>query len=513
MPEEAEFYIHVTDNMLDPQDQRLSRVLGWKDFDLFRQPVEFLFPPDAHGRIGKLFSSDRPLEQVVFPKVPLRYHAGGYINFDMTLSKTTDGDWRLDFFKPDTGTTAQEGQQGADTVATQDMSGFFNFVQDILESPFDGDIDMSFVEVAGLRQESDLSDENRRSLRENVEKELKSQAVGGRIGKIDNATYGFLTTGEFEEEAFEEELRGAAEKLGIASEDLGVRSRQIAIDEKDLSREQMTQALGQAAKSFTGEIEDDPTATRLSAVISGLEHHLNLIKSALRQYDFRAGKRLIFRAQDNQRTAILVEGKVGIDGHYRRPDELVNMVDHADLALDHDLAQLEDIIRLQGMDARKAIAKGQSVVPIYYNLCRACLLSPDFISRLSALIKGAGLTPDQIGLRLKGLPPIKRGGPHWDCITQLKTLGFRIWVDRFGDAVSGDKLTNLLEFGMIEMPQILLKKLVHHYDGKDLIKNLVSVWQAKNVTVVSADFTEEKWKRQSLDAGIGIYLSGDPLMD
>lgn len=509
--QEPEFTIHVTDQtLLAPRDERITRVLGWKEFDLFRQPVEFLFPPDAHGRMQKLFTSKRKLDSIIFPKVPLRYHAGGYINFDMSIDYLDAGEWRLNFYK--SGLTSHTERppnalSAKDALPAQDMVNFFDFVQDVLESPFDGDMDMAMVEVSGLKEDSTLDEAKKADLRQEVESELKKQAMGGRIGKVDTATYSLLTSGGFEEEDFEAEMISAAKAMGLSAEDVGIRSQSVTIDDRTMPAEQVKQALGQVAKAFTGEVEPVEGATTLSAVVTGIQHHRNLINKALGSYAFRAGKRLVSFAATGERFTLLYEGKVSIDSTLRRPDSLINMIDHADLALKHDVAQLDEILRL------KAHNKKEKDVLVFYDLCRASLLSPSFHVDILDKAKKAGLSPETIGFRVLGMPPIKRGGAYWEKLFKLKEAGFRLWVDRFGDAVIDDKLADLVSGGVIEMPQALLKKLSDHYDGKELIQRLVKVWTGQSVWVVSQDYSEEKWKRRSIEAGIEVYLSDHPMTE
>ncbi|WND02476.1 EAL domain-containing protein [Temperatibacter marinus] len=506
MPHSSEFSISVTEtHLLDPSDGRLSKILGWEEYDLFRQPVEFLFPPDAHSRLQKLLAAERKLDHVVFPKVPLRYHAGGYINFDMQITSNDDGSWLFEFFKVAKG--SGQPTPSAEHIPAQEIYAFFDFVQAVLESPYEGDLDMAMIQVSGLREGAGLSPDQREKVRDTVEEELKNQAIGGRIGQVDEATYSLLTGGDFHEELFHEEVENAAKSLGLSLEELGVKSRTVAIDDPTLPADQMQKALSQATFAFSGHIDDMADARSITEVVSGIEHHVNLIKAALNAYGYRIGKRQASYAVAGQKFAFLLEGKVDIDGHFRRPDELINLVDHADLALEHDLKQIEEVLR------QLAVQKDSSQDKIFYDLCRSCLLVPDFHERLNDLLEKYLIMPSQIGLRIMGVPPIKRGGPHWQTIKRIRKKGILLWTDRFGDAVTDEELAPLLKEGVIEMPASLLKKLISHFDGKDLITQLVKVWQSKSVWVVLENIEDEKWKRQALEAGIEIYLSRDPYTD
>ena len=64
----VEFSLYLVKNsLIDRADDRFKTIMQWKDVDLFRQPLSFLFPADAHGRVDRLLESRSQLfKDIVF---------------------------------------------------------------------------------------------------------------------------------------------------------------------------------------------------------------------------------------------------------------------------------------------------------------------------------------------------------------------------------------------------------------------------------------------------------------
>ncbi len=495
----AEFYVHITDTgLIDPKDDRLGKILGWDNYDIFRQPLSFLFPADAHDRIDRLFTSGKNLEGILFPRVPLRYKPSGYINFDMTVTSAGNGTWHLDFFKVGKGVLSDQEEK-----EVTDMYTFFNFVESVLDSPYEGDLDVTMISVEGLKDDSGLSNEERSKVRAKVESQLKDIAIGGQIGQLDDASYGLLTGGDFDEESFEKELQTAAEKLNISPNKLGLRSANIEVDDRAMDPEDLKKALNQSKSAFLGEIDSDDVGGKLSVIVSGIEHHISLIKEALNTYQYRTSQRSIRDTKNGALHAVLHQGRVGIDERFRFPDELIVMTDHADLAYEHDMTQLDEMLRLIAFNAK---GRDEVLGTIYYEFCRSTILGSNFINDVQACLAKHKIQSSVLGIRLRGMPPLKRGGLHWQQVDKLCEAGHPMWLDRFGDAIIDDHLADILVGGVIEIPPALIRKLSRHFDGKELMAKLVSTWGARKVAVVSADIEEIKLKEVANEIGIALQL-------
>ena len=494
----------VKKNLIDKTDDRFKSLMRWKDVDLFRQPLTFLFPPDAHERLDKLLETKSDIfSRITFPRVPLRLKTGGYINFDMKIDVLEGEARRLDFYKP--GRADRAGTTG--DAETTDMYSFFNFVEKILESPFDEDLDLTMIDSAALRDGTDpsLDDNEKKQVREELEHALKKQAVGGQLGQLDEASYGLLTTSGFDEEAFSREMQAVAEKTGISLDRLSVRSDAVKMDDRDLSSEKLQQALNHSRGVFLGEVEDKNGLSTLTAVVDGIEHNRRLIEDAIKKYRYRTSPRIISNNIEAVSIALLQQGKVNLEGQIRRPDEIIVLPDHPDIALAHDIAQLEDMVRM-----RTKRTNSEREKPDFYELCRSTLVQPSFIEKLDALMQRHGEKATFVGFRIKGIPPVKMRGPHWEAVDMLAERGHPLWLDRFGDAVVDPEALKCLHKGFIEMPQSLMKMLAKHFDGKDMMRKLVETWKAMNVGVISVDLPDYELKTMAQELGISISVEDAP---
>lgn len=489
-----------------PDDKRIAQILRWQNIDLFMQPLSFIFPPDAHGRVDALFEAGENFENVTFPRVPLRYKPGGYINFDMKMIVNEDGSRTMQFFKPG----SDAGESNVD-VATTDMYSFFNFVGELLNSPLDGDLEVDMIEVEGLKAGNGISPDDQAIIRDKVESELKKKAVGGKLGKLDEASYGLLSGGDFDEEAFEKEIIAAAAKLNISSEALGVRAARVKIDDREIDPDTLKMALSHSRSIFLGEIDSDEELGNLSDVISGIQHNCNLVKDAIKKFQFMTIDRQIFDAKESVSKAVLKQGKVTIDGRVTLPGKLIVMTDHPDIAYDHDLAQLDELLRVMKFTINNNPNDHYNDGKLdYYEICRSTLLNPAFLNDLNALLKSYGQPATMLGFRVLEMPPAKKGGMHWKSLKKLAAAGHILWIDRFGDAVIDESLMKLLSGGMVEMPLQVMKTLAAHFDGKDMMIKLVQTWSGKGVGVVSADMPDMKMKQLAHDIGIGLNLEDAP---
>lgn len=486
-----------------PDDKRIAQILRWENIDLFMQPLSFIFPPDAHGRVDALFESTGNFEDVIFPKVPLRYKPGGYINFDMKIFRHDDETSRLEFYKPGSIENAE--------VATADMYSFFNFVGELLNSPLEGNIAVNMIEVEGLKAGSDISPADQEILRDKVEGELKQKAVGGKIGKLDEASYGLLSGGDFDEVAFEKELEAAASKLNISPEVLGVRSAKVKIDDREIDPATLKMALSHSRSIFLGEIDSDDELDNLSDVISGIQHNCNLVNDAIKKFQFMVISRQVNDITKSESRAVLQQGKVNIDGRLTLPGKLIVLYDHPDIAYAHDMAQLDEMLRVIKFAIKSNPDTHYNDGKLdYYELCRSTLLNVHFINDLSAILKKHEQATSMLGFRILEMPPSKKGGAHWDTMRKLDGLGHSLWIDRFGDAVIDDSLMKLLHNGYVEMPLQVMKKLSGHFDGKDMMSQLVGTWREKGVGVVAADLPDIKMKQLAHDIGIRHNLEDAP---
>ena len=500
----VEFSLHLVKNsLIDKADDRFTDIMRWKNVDLFRQPLSFLFPADAHGRVDRLLESKSShLADIVFPRVPIRVKTGGYVNFDMKLVELEEGARRLDFYKP-----GNAEDQTGEPKPPADMYSFFNFVEELLTSPYSGDMGLTMVSVDGLRDGTALSEEDKKAARAEVERGLQAKAIGGQVGKLDEASYGLITAGDFDEEAFEREMAIVAEKLDLKIEDLSARAANVEIDDTDLSPDQIKQALGHSRGVFLGEIEDEKGLKTFSGVIDGIDHNRRLIEGALKKYQYRTSARLVTDNLATVSLSQLQQGKINLEGKIRQPDEILVMADHPDLALAHDIAQLEDLVRLRS----KRPAEDR-VKPDFYELCRSTLIQPEFGEKLEKLLDQYSENTAMIGFRLKGIPPVKRGGLHWDAINSFAQKGHPIWIDRFGDAVVAPEALGCLKHGYIELPHTLMRTLAGHFDGKELMGKLIETWRALDVTVVSADLPDYEMKSMAQELGINVSLEDSPEM-
>ena len=490
----------VKKSVIEKADKAFRTVMGWSEEDLFRQPASFLFPADAHGRLDKLLENEDPrFDAITYPRVPLRVKAGGYVNFDMKIERQEDENLRLDFYKP-----GEAKKTDTSDVETADMYSFFNFVEQLLNTPLDGDLDLTMISMDALRDDSNagLSEEQKDAARADIEAKLKSQAVGGQIGKLDEASYGLISAGDFDEEAFEEELKNVAKKLSIDPEALSSRSAKVKIDDRDIDPDKLRQALNHSRAVFVGEIQDDTELESLSGVLDGIDHNRKLIKEALEQKNYLTSQRSVSDNKENTiSVALLQQGKVNMDRRIMSPDDFIVMADHPDLSFAHDIAQLDRMIRLRVMKSTFEREK-----PDFYEVCRSTIIQKEFAVELKQMLAKHKEEPRLVGFRIMGLPPVKSNGVHWDALNALAKSGHPLWIDRFGDAViEGDSL-GCLKDGFVEMPASMMRKLAGHFDGKDLMIKLVETWGTRDVRVISADLPDYELKTLAMQLGITFAL-------
>ncbi len=488
----------VKNSLIDKADDKFKTIMQWSDVDLFRRPLNFLFPADASDRLDRLLDHDsNTLTNVRFPRVPLRVKTGGYINFDMKMAQTGPDERRLDFYKPN---REPGGPSTTPNEPAADMESFFTFVEELLASPFNEDIELTMVSVDALKEESSLSQDDRNTARESIEEKLQSKAVGGKLGKLDDASYGLVTSGGWDEEAFDREMAVVAEKLNLAPALLAAKSANIDLDDRTLPSDKLHQALNHSKNVFLGEVEQTEELNKLSDVVDGIEHNRNLILDALKRYSYRVSSRTIFDTKASSMLAQLQQGKVNLEGHIRSPDEILVMADHPDLSIKHDLAQLEDLIRM-----RVRRPESDRLKPDFYELCRSTLIQEEFLTELRATLTKHGEKAQNIGFRIKGMPPVKHAGLHWEALNKISAEGHPVWIDRFGDVVVAPEALNCLKSGYIEIPTPLLRKLSEHNDGSTLLTQLIATWRKLYVGVISADLNDQL-KIYSQELGITIAL-------
>lgn len=497
----VEFSLYLVKNsLIDKADERFKQIMRWGDVDLFRQPLSFLFPADAHGRVDRLLESkSRLFENIVFPRVPIRVKTGGYINFDMRMNELEDGSRRLDFYRP-----GHAIESYAADEPTVDMYSFYNFVEDLLQSPYDGDMGLTMVSVDGLRDDSALSKAERDAARVEIETGLKEKAIGGKLGRLDEASYGLITRGDFDETAFDREMEQVASRLNLNPADLSARSANVEIDDRNIEPKKLRQALNQSRGIFLGEIESDEELGTLSGVVDGIEHNRRLIEDAISSYHYRLSERLVTDNIATSSISKLQQGKINLEGKIRLPDEILVMADHPDLALVHDAAQLDDLLR---MLARAGTADGK---PCFYEVNRSSCIQESFFDQLEQLLSTHGVDRSKIGFRVRGLPPVKRGGLHWDAVNRLSALGHPIWIDRFGDAVVSADGLKCLNGGYIELPPSLMRVLAGHFEGKDLMGQLIETWRTMDVTVVAIDLPDYELKTMAQELGVTVTVEDSP---
>ncbi len=496
--EKEEFSLFLVKNsLIDKADPRFKSLMKWQDVDLFRRPLSFLFPADAHGRLDKLLECDDALlEGVVFPRVPLRLKTGGFINFDMKMKRLGYAERRLDFFRPG----KHEGSfEVADT--STDLYSFFNFVEGLLNSPYEGEIGLAMVSVDALREGSTLSDTAKYAARQEIEKGLKARAIGATLGIMDEASYGLLVDGTFDEKAYATEMLAVAASLKIDPAVLTAKTARMNMDNRTLDTAELQRALAHSRAIFLGEVDTGQPLTCLSGVLDGIQHNRKLIEQALSKYEYRVSPRVILDTVKSTSLAHLQQGKINLEGKICQPDEILVMADHPDLCLVHDLAQLDDLIRMR---VRKKQIERE--VPDYYELCRSTLIQEGFFEGLAKIMEKYNERPVFVGFRIKGVPPVKRGGIHWHALGRLADLGHPLWIDRFGDAVLETEALGCVRGGYVEIQPNLMRKLAGHFDGKDLMEKLVETWRYRDVGVLSCDLPDYDMKVLAQEMGIHIAV-------
>ncbi|MCK0068932.1 hypothetical protein [Kordiimonas laminariae] len=487
----------VKNSLISEADDRFKTIMRWSDTDLFRRPLSFLFPADASDRLGKLLEKDSStLSDVLFPRVPLRVKTGGYINFDMKMEQTGPEERRLDFYKPSNIKHTDEPKQPA-----ADMHSFFNFVEELLASPYEGDMELTMVSVDALKDTSKLTQTDKKAAREQIEQELQTKAIGGKVGKLDEASYGLITSGDWSETAFHKEMLTVAEKLNLPPDTFVPKTSNIELDDRDIPADKLHKALNHSRSVFLGEIEPSEASEKLSGVVDGIEHNRNLILNALNRYKYQLTPRDMMDTNASSMVGLLQQGKVNLEGQIRLPEEILVMADHPDISLQHDLAQLEDLIRM-----RSKKLENDKRTPEFYELCRSTLIQERFHLELAFIMEKYEEPTNSIGFRVKGIPPVKMGGPHWDALRHLRNLGHPIWIDRFSDAVMAQDALGCLRYGFVEVPTALIRRLSDHPEGNDLLTQLVNTWSSLQVGVVSADI-EDQLKPTARDLGIRIMVT------
>ena len=500
-----EFWITLyPDGRIRRADKAITRILGWRPEQIFGLPLSHLLPFDAQSRMELLWENDGFLNGLTLPKVPLRHANGaGYINFDMQVSvDEASGDRRLDVFKPAQESAAEEPME--EPLGTEE---FFDFVDSVVRGEGDGAKDLAMVDVAGLREGglgAKLGAEKEAALTAGIEAAIRDKALDGKVGKIDEAAYAFLTEDSFDREELERELAAAAKQLQVNADDLGLKTKGLEIDQRDLDSDTLKQALNHARGVFLGEIDgrDDQT---LSDVIDGVEHHRRLIRDALDAHKHRTTPREVRDGRTNVRLAVLHQPKVLIDNRIRFADELIVLRDHPDLAAKHDLTIFAEFLRLRTLAEDK-----ERRVPGMFELCFVNLKNAEYISEIIDLFRSKKIRPGEIGFRIRLMPSLRGGGAAWDGFRRLARAGFPLWIDRFGDVVTDEDLMHQVTGGMVELSARTLDRIAAHPEGKALTIRLIETWRRKGVTLLSADLV--KYERKELAQKLGLTVAlADPV--
>ena len=502
-----EFWITLyPDGRIRRADKAITRILGWRPEQIFGLPLSHLLPFDAQSRMELLWENDGFLNGLTLPKVPLRHANGaGYINFDMLVSvDEASGDRRLDVFKPAQGQAGAADEPAEEPLGTEE---FFAFVDSVVRGEGDGATDLAMVDIAGLREGglgTKLGAEKEAALTAGIEAAIRDKALDGKVGRIDEAAYAFLTEDSFDREELERELAAAAKQLQVNVDDLGLKTKGLEIDQRDLDSDTLKQALNHARGVFLGEIDgrDDQT---LSDVIDGVEHHRRLIRDALDAHKYRTTPREVRDGRTNVRIAVLHQPKVLIDNRIRFADELIVLRDHPDLAARHDLTILAEFLRLRTLAEDK-----ERRVPGMFELCVVNLKRTEYISEIIELSRSSQIRPGEIGFRIRLMPSLRGGGAAWGGFNRLAEAGFPLWIDRFADVVTDENLMLKVTGGMVELSARTLDRIAQHPEGKALTIRLIETWRRKGVTLLSADLVNYERKELAQKLGLTVALA-DPV--
>ena len=273
------------DGRIRKMEEAATRILGWKAEDVFGLAFSTLLPLDAQNRMDVLWEKGAELDGVTMPRVPLRHKSGnGYINFDIEVASSKET-VNLRVFKPARNTEKEPAPEPEDTEA------FFAFVESVVNGDAAGASDLAMVNMQGLADGS-MDAEKAAEVRAGVEQTLRQKAVGGKIGKLDETAYAFLTEDKLDREELEQDIKKTTKRLEVNAAELGLVTQGLEVDQKDIDPKVLRNALNHARGVFLGEIEGREEHT-LTDMINGIEHHRRLIQTALKEHGFRTTGREI----------------------------------------------------------------------------------------------------------------------------------------------------------------------------------------------------------------------------
>ncbi len=482
------------DGRIRKMEDAMTRILGWKAEDVFGLAFSTLLPLDAQNRMDMLWEKAAELDGVTMPRVPLRHQSGnGYINFDIGIAADADA-IALTVFKP-AKTAAKEP-----VPEPEDTEAFFAFVESVVNGGEAGAAGLAMVNMPGLVDGS-VSADKAAELRAGIEDTLRQKAVGGKIGRLDDAAYAFLTEDKFDQEELEKDIAKTTKRLEVNAAELGLVTQGLEVDQKNIDPKVLRNALNHARGVFLGEVEGREEHT-LTDMINGIEHHRRLILSALKEHGFRTTPREIRDGRTNTQIGVLHQPKMIIDTKIRFAGDLIVLRDHADVAAEHDLTIFTEFLRLFSLQEDEKRARRPRA---FFELCVVNLADAGFIGKLLTLTSQYAQDARGLGFRIRHLPSLRAGGAAWQGLDRLVEAGFFAWIDRFADVVTDEGLMQKVQGGMVEVSAKFLDRIAGHPDGRGLTMQLIDVWQSKGVTLLSADLETDE--RKLLAHELGLYIA------
>ena len=141
------------------------------------------------------------------------------------------------------------------------------------------------------------------------------------------------------------------------------------------------------------------------------------------------------------------------------------------------------------------------------------LRSPGFAAFVALTLHEAGITGDRLALEITEGQDMEMHSCAIRCISDLKSLGVKIWLDDFGTGFAGLSWLRLIDFDCVKIDKSFVKDC-HTPKGKAMLENIIRLVRNREATILAEGVeTSQQYavmKTLGIDLVQGYYL-GKPL--
>ncbi len=141
------------------------------------------------------------------------------------------------------------------------------------------------------------------------------------------------------------------------------------------------------------------------------------------------------------------------------------------------------------------------------------LRSPGFAAFVALTLHEAGITGDRLALEITEGQDMEMHSCAIRCISDLKSLGVKIWLDDFGTGFAGLSWLRLIDFDCVKIDKSFVKDC-HTPRGKMMLKDIIRLVRNRQATILAEGVETlqqfEVMKTLGIDLVQGYYL-GRPM--